>query len=514
MQDIKEHKTNTTIKSNADDIKIGASNKIKSSVYSSNKENHKNELIDRNIAKFNNDDNKSNSDNKDIGNKVISNEKNLIESSAAGTYSLSKETTAIPIKKFKKNNVDPARKSFKQASRDTKLQNKQAKNNIKSAKQQYKNFKKNTNDKTQIKTEKKKLKNNVLNEQLKIKGNKKRLKGFKNILKKNVFSLKKLKFLATAVGIVTACVIMVSIVGLMVSPLGVLFASDSDNSYSVESAIRIINEEFSEQLEEIKNSYEYDAVSISNQGCLYTLANWQNVFAIWSVYTYDSGFVFEIDNSQLDAIRQIAFKMININSRIVDEVVVTDSSEANVATIKKLQITVDYLSIEEMADKYSFTEYQKNELNELMRSDDYMDLFRSATNSAVGGDIIGSENFIYPVKVVNITATYPSYSDGSYHSGVDFSVPKGSEIMAASDGVVSTVRKLNYSYGYYIIIDHGNGLSTLYAHNSEILVNEGTVVKQGDIIAYSGSTGNSTGPHCHFEVRINGNCVDPMPYLK
>ena len=81
------------------------------------------------------------------------------------------------------------------------------------------------------------------------------------------------------------------------------------------------------------------------------------------------------------------------------------------------------------------------------------------------------------------------------------------------NGVVITVKYLNYSYGYHIIISHGNGMQTVYAHNSQLLVKEGQNVKKGQLIAKSGSTGNSTGPHCHFEVRVNGKAVNPMNYL-
>ena len=84
---------------------------------------------------------------------------------------------------------------------------------------------------------------------------------------------------------------------------------------------------------------------------------------------------------------------------------------------------------------------------------------------------------------------------------------------AAASGTVILVRYLNYSYGRYLIIDHGDGLSTLYAHNSQILVNVGDKVSAGQVVAKSGSTGNSTGPHCHFEVRVNGSQVNPLNYL-
>ena len=85
--------------------------------------------------------------------------------------------------------------------------------------------------------------------------------------------------------------------------------------------------------------------------------------------------------------------------------------------------------------------------------------------------------------------------------------------MAAADsGVVVDADWLG-GYGYAVIIDHGNGLSTVYGHNSSLLVSAGQSVSKGQIIAYSGSTGNSTGPHCHFEVRSGGEPVDPMGYL-
>lgn len=99
------------------------------------------------------------------------------------------------------------------------------------------------------------------------------------------------------------------------------------------------------------------------------------------------------------------------------------------------------------------------------------------------------------------------------HGGIDFPCPTGTKVCAAADGKVIVAKELNYSYGHYIIIDHGNGLTTLYAHNSKLLVGVGDTVTKGQAIAYSGSTGNSTGPHCHFEVRVNGVRVNPENYL-
>lgn len=98
------------------------------------------------------------------------------------------------------------------------------------------------------------------------------------------------------------------------------------------------------------------------------------------------------------------------------------------------------------------------------------------------------------------------------HTGMDIGAPMGANFIAANDGIV-TKASFNTAYGNMVIIDHGGGISTLYAHGSEILVTVGQVVKRGEPILKVGSTGYSTGAHAHFEVRINGVVTDPMPYV-
>lgn len=98
------------------------------------------------------------------------------------------------------------------------------------------------------------------------------------------------------------------------------------------------------------------------------------------------------------------------------------------------------------------------------------------------------------------------------HSGLDIGAPMGSYAIAANDGIV-TKSTYSYSYGNMIMIDHGGGISTLYAHGSERIAQVGDVVKRGDAIMKVGSTGWSTGPHLHFEIIINGQTIDPYPYL-
>lgn len=107
---------------------------------------------------------------------------------------------------------------------------------------------------------------------------------------------------------------------------------------------------------------------------------------------------------------------------------------------------------------------------------------------------------------------HPITGTKKMHTGIDFAAPSGSKCVAGNSGTVI------YSgwyggYGNTVIIDHGGGISTLYAHNSALLVSKGQKVSKGQQIAKIGSTGNSTGPHCHFEVRVNGKHTNPMSYL-
>ena len=140
-----------------------------------------------------------------------------------------------------------------------------------------------------------------------------------------------------------------------------------------------------------------------------------------------------------------------------------------------------------------------------------------------GADVpfIGADGFCSPIGAgweSRVTSEFGSRIDPithkpKGHSGMDLAVPTGTPIRAALPGTV-TVSKYNAGgYGYYVCIDHGNGLSTLYGHCSKLLVRVGQTVEAGDIIALSGNTGRSTGPHLHFEVRVNGERTNPRYYL-
>ena len=128
---------------------------------------------------------------------------------------------------------------------------------------------------------------------------------------------------------------------------------------------------------------------------------------------------------------------------------------------------------------------------------------------------MGTGSFIRPTYGT-ITARYGSggrrWSSGR-HTGLDIAAPTGTSIVASDSGRV-TFAGWKGSYGYTVILDHGNGYETYYAHCSRLHVSVGERVNRGDLIARVGSTGNSTGSHCHFEIRYNGVTKNPENYLR
>lgn len=129
-----------------------------------------------------------------------------------------------------------------------------------------------------------------------------------------------------------------------------------------------------------------------------------------------------------------------------------------------------------------------------------------------GGQFLFPLDFYYRVTSEYGWRIHPIYGTEKYHSGIDFGAPTGQPIKAAYKGEV-VISEYSSSAGNYIMINHGNGLATVYMHCSKLNVSVGQMVEKGDIIGLVGSTGNSTGPHLHFSVRLNGEYVDPGPYI-
>lgn len=139
-------------------------------------------------------------------------------------------------------------------------------------------------------------------------------------------------------------------------------------------------------------------------------------------------------------------------------------------------------------------------------------------NVSAEGDGVVTGKFIWPLPSCKMVSSGYGYRNGRYHAGVDISGNGvyGKEILAADGGTVVEVNPSGWGggYGLYVIIDHGGGYRTVYAHCSSINVRVGQKVSQGQLIARAGNSGNSSGAHLHFEIRVNGQSVNPLPYIQ
>lgn len=208
---------------------------------------------------------------------------------------------------------------------------------------------------------------------------------------------------------------------------------------------------------------------------------------------------------------EITYKYYEIasNNEVIENVKDEETAEKLVNEIKELSNNEVELTINEKTTK-ALEEIQIDDL-EVARENTVEKLNIDTTESIA--DINGIKVATLPVTGT-ISSRYGVSSKirVSTHTGLDIAATTGTPIKVAADGTV-TFAAYSGSYGYLVKVDHGNGVETWYGHTSKMLVKEGQAVKAGDTIALVGSTGNSTGPHLHFEVRINGEHVNPQKYL-
>lgn len=181
---------------------------------------------------------------------------------------------------------------------------------------------------------------------------------------------------------------------------------------------------------------------------------------------------------------------------------------SNMEILKKNKVAI--LNAQELELYNQIEEYQ-NEIKYIEQE------IKKIALANIGDEYIGGE-LAWPVPgYTSITSqfgmrTHPITGIYKLHTGVDIGAPTGANFIAVNDGVVIKAEK-NGAYGNMVMINHGGGIVTLYAHGSEILVNVGDIVTQGTSVLKVGSTGYSTGPHAHFEVIISGEYVDPLDYI-
>ena len=315
---------------------------------------------------------------------------------------------------------------------------------------------------------------------------------------------------------------------------GIFLANDetTGTNKTMSQAISELTSEHYANLTAMKASYTYDLLEVQGN----TSINWKDVLAVYAVKTTSGDNPLEVvtlDDTKIDLLRDIMKDMNTmtgvVTPKVVAETVVTTDENGNsiktttYVTKKVLTVSIIQLSVDEISALYNFNDEQKALLEELM-SEEYNDLWAEllgASGQIIQGNssFVGTGMFTWPFENDQYissrfgTRVDPISGEIKTHGGTDIAAPLGTPILAAADGVVVTATWHN-SYGYYVKIKHDDTYSTLYAHCSALHVSVGQTVKQGQVIADCGSTGYSTGPHCHFEVIQNGVRVDALMFYK
>lgn len=369
--------------------------------------------------------------------------------------------------------------------------------------------------------------------------------GAKAAVKATIATVKGLISAIAAGGWVAVLIILLICLIAMVSGscFGLFFSSDlTGTGTSVTQAVSTLNEEYMAHMQEIEAATPHDRQEItSNDGVL--SINWEDILAVFSAKVTgaeDGVQVASLDDAQLDELRNIMWEMNAISSGTRTEkreVEITEVDEngkkiTRTETVPEtiLEISITHKTPEEMARQYNFN-FRQNEYLSLMSEPENKNLWAELLGGFVGGggeimdpntDWEGIGIFQWPLpQNYTITSLFgyredPFTGEISYHGGTDIAAPGGTPILAAADGTVSIANGTDSwggSYGYHVKIGHADSFETLYAHCSSICVTEGQQVKQGEVIAYVGTTGSSTGNHLHFEVRQNGERMDALRFF-
>jgi len=280
-------------------------------------------------------------------------------------------------------------------------------------------------------------------------------------------------------------------------------------------------------LKEIEKKYEYQkgllekrllyAYKSGKSRYLDVLLNSTDIMDFISKYHFISEMI-KYDETLIKSITEQKNKMQEVNRQLENA---KTNLKNNKDEQKKIAISlenskiirnsyVNKLTREELKIQEELNLYQE-ELN-LVELEILMAAMEGTDGRYVGGTFAWPAPGYYTITSPYGMRFHPVIKLYRNHSGLDIGAPLGSYVIAANDGIV-TKSTYSYSYGNMIMIDHGGGVVTLYAHGSELLAKVGDVVKRGDAIMKAGSTGWSTGPHLHFEIRINGTTIDPYPYI-
>ena len=347
--------------------------------------------------------------------------------------------------------------------------------------------------------------------------------------------------IAAGISVALSIIIVISLVAFVSgSAYGIFFAADAPNatSVTVREAVETLTAEYRDRLEEISDTVQHDRQDITANDDVYYI-RWQDVLAVFSSYVAGSeqgAPVAALTKNQVDKLREIMWAMnaVDYSTRAETAVIETTDKNGKVTTTEitetVLVISLTHKTPDEMAADYHFTTRQNTYL-QLLQDPQYEELWAELLGGFEqgGGEVMSPDGtraptgtLQWPLPVAGtITSQFghrvdPITGEVSSHTGTDIACAEGTPILAAADGTVTVANSLDSwggSYGYYIQIDHGGGLETLYAHCSSICVTTGQQVQSGEVIGYVGHTGRATGNHLHLEVSVDGNRADVLRYF-
>ena len=347
--------------------------------------------------------------------------------------------------------------------------------------------------------------------------------------------------LAAGASFALSIVIIISLVAFVSgSAYGIFFAANAPNaaSVTVREAVETLTAEYRDRLEEISETVQHDRQDITAIDDVYYI-RWQDVLAVFSSYVAGSeqgAPVAALTENQVDKLREIMWAMNAVDYSTRAETAVIETTDKNgKATTTEITETVLVIRLThktpgEMAADYHFTARQSTYL-QLLQDPQYEELWAELLGGFAqgGGKLMNPDSTRTPTGTLQwplpiagtITSQFghrvdPITGEVSSHTGTDIACAEGTPILAAADGIVTVANGLDSwggSYGYYIQIDHGGGLETLYAHCSSICVTTGQQVQVGQVIGYVGHTGRATGSHLHLEVSVDGNRADVLRYF-
>ena len=347
--------------------------------------------------------------------------------------------------------------------------------------------------------------------------------------------------IAAGISVALSIIIVISLVAFVSgSAYGIFFAANApnENAVTVQEAVETLTAEYRNRLEEISDTVQHDRQDITANDDVYYI-RWQDVLAVFSSYVAGSeqgAPVAALTKNQVDKLREIMWAMnaVDYSTRAETAVIETTDKNGKVTTTEitetVLVISLTHKTPDEMAADYHFTTRQNTYL-QLLQDPQYEELWAELLGGFEqgGGEVMSPDGtraptgtLQWPLPVAGtITSQFghrvdPITGEVSSHTGTDIACAEGTPILAAADGTVTVANGLDSwggSYGYYIQIDHGGGLETLYAHCSSICVTTGQQVQSGEVIGYVGHTGRATGNHLHLEVSVDGNRADVLRYF-